>query len=99
MTFHGDARLPRSDAEGNFSLKTTVPGSGASTLDTALYVVLRMLRTPAGGKKIFSYVGLTSAAVSGGPSWNRIPRRILNLERRPPGAIFPAVAASPMIFG
>ena len=34
MTFHGDARLPRSDADGCLSLNTTVPGSGASTLAT-----------------------------------------------------------------
>jgi len=36
MTFQGDARLPRRDADGNLSLNTTVLGSGASTLVTAL---------------------------------------------------------------
>ena len=38
-----------------------------------------MLNVPAGGKTILSYVALTSAAVKGEPSWNRIPGRILNM--------------------
>jgi len=34
MTFIGEARFARREAEGNLSLNTTVPGSGASTLAT-----------------------------------------------------------------
>ncbi len=79
MTFHGDARLAKSEADGNLSLNTTVLGSGASMLAIDVYAFLRMLRTPSGGNTILSYVALTSAAVNGEPSWNRIPPRILNV--------------------
>ena len=68
MTFHGDARFVSSDADGNFSLNTTAPASGASTLATAEYWCLRMLRTPSGGDRILSYVAFTSADVRGEPS-------------------------------
>ena len=35
MTFQGEARLSSSEADGNLSLNTTVPGSGASMLAIA----------------------------------------------------------------
>jgi hypothetical protein len=44
----------RSDAAGNLSLNTTVPASGASTASTVEYPLLRVLRTPGGGKMILS---------------------------------------------
>src|SRR5438477_9097647 len=99
MTFHGDASLPRSDGEVNFSLKTTVVGSGASTLVIAEYVFFRGLRTPASGNTILSYDAFTSADVNDEPSWNRTPDRILNVYVNPSDAIFHSVARSPMIFG
>jgi len=36
MTFHGEARLPSSEADANLSLNTTVAESGASMLAIAL---------------------------------------------------------------
>ena len=35
ITFHGEARFVRSEADGNLSLNRTVLVSGASTLSTA----------------------------------------------------------------
>ncbi len=52
----------------------TMPGAEVDAIRK-----LRMLRTPSGGNTILSYVALTSAAVNGAPSWNRIPWWSLNV--------------------
>jgi hypothetical protein len=42
---------------------------------------------------------LTSAAVSGEPSWKRMPGRILKVYVRPSCEIFHSLATSPTTFG
>ena len=70
MKFHGDARFVRNDADGYFSLKTTVLGSDAVTVSTAAYAPARGDNTPVGGKMIFWYVATTSSEVIVAPLWN-----------------------------
>src|SRR6266536_285118 len=73
--FHGEARFVASDADGYFSLKTTVVLSGASILSTAAYAPARGERTPCGGKMIFWYVARASSDVNAVPSWNLMSDR------------------------
>ena len=55
------------------SLKTTVAGSGVSMEATSAKRSLRTEITPSGGLAMRSKVALTSAEVSGEPSWNLTP--------------------------
>ena len=65
--------------EGNLSLITSVSAFGALIESTMTKVALRELGTPFGGETILSRLALTSAEVSGVPSWNLTPVRILNV--------------------
>jgi hypothetical protein len=70
----------------NLSLKTTVEGSGAVTVSTIEYQLWRGLSTPFGGWMMWSQLAATSAAVSGVPSVNLTPSRILKVQVLPPSA-------------
>src|SRR3984893_3731583 len=70
MKVKGSARAGTNAFVANFSRKTTVVGSGASTLSTIVYQLWRGLSTPCGGWMMCSQLAATSAAVRGEPSWN-----------------------------
>src|SRR3954447_435128 len=84
MNANGSARAGRNAVVGNLSLKTTVFLSGASTLSTIRKWPSRALVMPSGGLTIYCQLAATSAAVSGEPSWNLTPSRILNVQVLPP---------------
>src|SRR5579864_8437688 len=63
--------------------KTIVRGSGASILSTITKLLWRGLTTPSGGKMILFHEASMSADVSGVPSWNLTPVRILNVQVLP----------------
>ena len=58
---------------------TTVVASGASMLTMSENSAWRIEMTPFGGARRRSKVALTSLDVSGLPSWNSTPLRILNV--------------------
>src|SRR5467141_983422 len=70
MKFHGEARFVANEAEGYFSLKTTLSGAGLLMVSTAAYAPARGESTPVGGKMIFWYVATMSSLVIFVPSWN-----------------------------
>ena len=70
--------------EGYLSLNTTVSSSGAAMLSTIVNWALRALCTPSGGNTMRWKVAFTSCAVSGLPSWNLTPLRILKVNVLPP---------------
>src|SRR5882672_8886280 len=70
MKFQGEARFVPNDAEGYFSLKTTLSGAGPLIDSTAAYAPARGESTPVGGKMIFWYVATMSSLVIFEPSWN-----------------------------
>ncbi len=79
MKVNGSASAGRKALVANFSWNTTVFGSGASTRSTIMYQLWRGLMTPSGGKMMCSQLALTSAAVTGEPSWNLTPSRSLKV--------------------
>ena len=79
MNAKGSASDGRKVLVTDFSRNTTVVGSGDSTESTTDHQSCRALSTPGGGKMILFQLAATSAAVSGEPSWNFTPVRILNV--------------------
>src|SRR3546814_11530058 len=79
MKLKGEASAGMIAGSGRFILTTSLYFAGASTEATCVYQALRELGTPSGGKMILSSDALTSAAVSGVPSWNFTLSRILNV--------------------
>src|SRR4051794_25675555 len=67
----------------NLRRKTTVLGSIASILSTIRKLLCRGLTIPGGGNATLFQLAATSSAVSGEPSWNFTPWRILNVYRLP----------------
>jgi hypothetical protein len=67
------------DNVANFSRKITVVSSGSSILSTMTKLFWRALDIPLGGLMILRQLVATSCAVSGVPSWNLTPSRILNV--------------------
>ena|SRR5207247_333829 len=86
MKLKGLASEGMNEPEGYLSLKTTVSSSGAVTLSTMSNQALRALEMPCGGKMMRWNDASTSLAVSGEPSWNLMPLRILNVKLLPPSA-------------
>src|SRR3989442_679525 len=86
MKLKGLASEGRKEPEGCLSLNTTVSSSGAVTLSTMLNQAWRALETPFGGKMMRWKEACTSLAVSGEPSWNLTPLRILKVKIVPPSA-------------
>src|SRR5689334_8816802 len=84
MKLNGLASEGMNDPAGYLSLKTTVESSGAVTLSTMSNQALRALEMPCGGKMMRWNEVSTSLAVSGVPSWNLTPWRILNVNVLPP---------------
>ena len=79
MKAKGSASDGRKVVVANFRRNTTVVVSGASTESTTDHQSCRALSTPGGGKMILCQLAATSAAVSGEPSWNFTPVRILKV--------------------
>ncbi len=72
MQLHGLAMLLISEASISRRRNTTVCGSGVSIVATASNAALRCDTMPAGGLRMRSKLALTSAEVSGVPSWKRM---------------------------
>src|SRR5215204_1987992 len=88
MNAYGSASAGRNASVANLRRKTSVAGSGVSTASTITKLLCRTLGTPGGGKMIFFQLAATSSAVSGEPSWNLTPWRILNVQVLPPSVGF-----------
>src|SRR5215470_15413095 len=83
MKANGSASAGRNASVAYFRRNTTVVGSGASTLSTITKYLSRALDTPSGGWAMYCQFTATSAAVSGVPSWNFTPWRILKVQILP----------------
>src|SRR5205085_8179127 len=79
MKAKGSASPGRNASVANLRWKTTVEGSGASTVSTISYQLSRGLSIPFGGWMIVSQLLAISPAVKGEPSWNLTPSRILKV--------------------
>src|SRR6516165_11820589 len=88
MKANGSASAGRNASVANLRRKTTVEGSGASTVSTISYQLSRGLSIPFGGWIIISQLLATSAALRGEPSWNLTPSRILKVTVLPPSVGF-----------
>ena len=79
MQLNGLAMLARNAGDAEDSRKITVAASGASIALMRAKTDCRTETTPAGGLRMRSKLALTSAEVSGDPSWKVMPGRILNV--------------------
>src|ERR1700722_16700795 len=86
MNAKGSASDGKKDVVANFKRNTTVVGSGDSTESTTDHQFCRTLSTPGRGMMISCQLAATSAAVSGEPSWNFTPVRILKVQVLPSSA-------------